>query len=93
MKAPYARLTGLSRLSLPPRSERLRHEVEHGFARRWSPQQIAARLKVAFPKDLEMCVSHETICQSLLCDGVRRCVRNRPNACVHDELNGNRWVG
>jgi IS30 family transposase len=48
---------------------RLRCEVERCLAQRWSPQQIAARLRVAFPDDLEMRVSHETIYQSLFVQG------------------------
>ena len=46
-------------------SPRLRAEVERRLAQRWSPQQIAARLRVDFPDDPEMRVSHETIYQSL----------------------------
>jgi IS30 family transposase len=46
-------------------SPRLRQEVEHRLALRWSPQQIAARLVVDFPDDAQMRVSHETIYQSL----------------------------
>lgn len=38
---------------------RLRVEVERGLTRRWSPQQIAARLRHDFPGDLEMRVSHD----------------------------------
>ena len=40
---------------------RLRAEVERGLKRRWSPQQITARLVRDFPDDPEMRVSHETI--------------------------------
>jgi IS30 family transposase len=40
-------------------------EVEKGLEREWSPQQISARLRVEFPDDLEMRISHETIYQSL----------------------------
>jgi transposase, IS30 family len=40
---------------------RLRAEVEATLDKRWSPQQISARLVVEFPDDLEMRVSHETI--------------------------------
>ena len=44
---------------------RLRAEVERRLLERWSPQQIAARLRLDFPDDPEMRVSHETIYQSL----------------------------
>lgn len=44
---------------------RLRHEVQARLKRRDSPEQIAGRLKVDFPDDLEMRVSAETIYQSL----------------------------
>jgi len=47
------------------RCPRLRQEVEAGLARRWSPQQISARLKLDHPEDPEMRISHETIYQSL----------------------------
>ena len=62
---------------------RLRVEVERGLTRRWSPQQIAARLRHDFPDDLEMRVSHETIYQSLFVQGrgalraaLTRCLRS-----------------
>lgn len=62
---------------------RLRREVERGLKRRWSPQQIAARLILEFPNDLEMRVSHETIYQSLFVQGrgalgqeLTRCLRS-----------------
>jgi IS30 family transposase len=47
------------------RCPRLRAEVERRLAERWSPQQIAARLRLDFPDDPEMRVSHEVIYQSL----------------------------
>jgi IS30 family transposase len=47
------------------RLPRLRGEVEAGLLRRWSPQQISARLKVDYPHDPELRISHETIYQSL----------------------------
>jgi IS30 family transposase len=47
------------------RSPRLRAAVEAGLGRRWSPQQISARLKIEYPEDPEMQISHETIYQSL----------------------------
>src|SRR5437660_1753750 len=39
--------------------------VEEGLERRWSPQQISARLKLDHPDDQGMRISHETIYQSL----------------------------
>jgi IS30 family transposase len=39
--------------------------VEAGLGERWSPQQISAKLRVDFPDDLEMRISHETIYLSL----------------------------
>jgi IS30 family transposase len=44
---------------------RLRARVEGLLTERWSPQQIAARLRLEFPDDPGMQVSHETIYQSL----------------------------
>jgi transposase, IS30 family len=44
---------------------RLREEVQTALKRRESPEQIAGRLKIDFPDDLEMRVSAETIYQSL----------------------------
>jgi IS30 family transposase len=45
--------------------ERLRAVVEDRLEQRWSPQQIAGWLPLAFPEDPEMRVSHETIYLSL----------------------------
>ncbi len=44
---------------------RLRAIVEDRLAHRWSPEQVAAWLRRAYPDDLEMRVSHETIYLSL----------------------------
>src|SRR6266699_774366 len=44
---------------------RLREAVERKLELRWSPQQIAAWLALAYPDDPEMRVSHETIYLSL----------------------------
>jgi IS30 family transposase len=44
---------------------RLREIVERDLERRYSPEQIAGRLRVQFPDDPEMWVSTETIYQSL----------------------------
>ena len=40
-------------------------EIERGLERGWSPQQISARLRVEFPDDPRMRISHETIYLSL----------------------------
>jgi IS30 family transposase len=49
--------------------------------KRWSPQQISARLMVEFPDDLEMRVSHETIYQSLFVQS-RGALRKELAACL-----------
>ena len=64
------------------RNRRLRRLVEGYLARRWSPQQIARRLRHDHPDEPEMWVSHETIYQSLFVQGrgalraeLARCLR------------------
>jgi IS30 family transposase len=47
----------------------LADEVAAGLAQRWSPCQIATRLRRDHPEDPEMRVSHETIYTSLYCQG------------------------
>jgi transposase, IS30 family len=46
-------------------SARLVAAVEEGLRRRWSPQQISARLRLDHPAEKGMRISHETIYQSL----------------------------
>jgi IS30 family transposase len=69
-RAGRAEVRALERARRPKRAKlascpRLRAEVERRLVERWSPQQIAARLRLDFPEDPEMRVSHETIYQSL----------------------------
>ena len=47
----------------------LRGWVQGKLERRWSPEQISARLAAEFPGRAEMRVSHETIYQSLYVQG------------------------
>ena len=57
-----ARRPKRGKLSVSPR---LLAAVEAGLERRWSPQQISARLRLDYPDDVRMRVSHETIYRSL----------------------------
>lgn len=60
---------------------RLRDVVEAMLVLRWSPQQISARLKLEFPDDLSMRVSHETIYQSLFVQS-RGALRKELTVCL-----------
>jgi len=59
----------------------LRAVVENWLALRWSPQQIARRLRSDYPDDPEMWVSHETIYQSIYVQG-RGALRKELAACL-----------
>jgi len=61
--------------------DRLREVVQDGLTRRRSPRQISARLKLDFPDEPEMRVSHETIYQSLYVQG-RGALRRELAACL-----------
>jgi transposase, IS30 family len=69
--APFAAERRARRLACRPKptklskSPRLLAAVEAGLRKRWSPQQISAKLRIDHPDDLEMRISHETIYLSL----------------------------
>jgi transposase, IS30 family len=63
------------------RDPRLRAEVESLLMLRWSPEQIAARLRHDHPDEPEMWVSHETIYASLFVQG-RGVLRAALTACL-----------
>jgi len=62
-------------------NRRLRQIVERDLARRYSPEQIAGRLRVQFPDRPEMWVSTETIYQSLYVTS-RGALRRELTACL-----------
>jgi IS30 family transposase len=45
------------------------HRKDRAWVRAWSPEQIANRLKLDFPDDVSMRISHEAIYQSLYIEG------------------------
>jgi IS30 family transposase len=69
------------RIAKLARNSRLRAEVERLLGLRWSPEQIAARLRWEHPDDREMRVSHETIYQSLFVQA-RGALRRELHACL-----------
>jgi IS30 family transposase len=60
---------------------RLRRFVEDALGQRWSPQQIARRLRHDHPDEPELWVSHETIYQSLFVQG-RGALRSELTRCL-----------
>ena len=59
----------------------LRAEVQRRLTAKESPEQIAARLRLMFPTDPEMWVSHETIYQSIYVQG-RGALRRELAVCL-----------
>jgi transposase, IS30 family len=62
-------------------NDELRGWVQGKLERKWSPEEISARLKVEFPGRAEMRVSAETIYQSLYVQG-RGALRRELAACL-----------
>jgi IS30 family transposase len=57
------------------------HRADRRWAVAWSPEQISARLRVDFPDDLSMRISHEAIYQSLFVQG-RGALARELTACL-----------
>ncbi len=57
------------------------HRQDRRWALAWSPEQIAHRLKVDFPDDQSMRISHEAIYQSLFIEG-RGALKRELVACL-----------
>src|ERR1041385_9317 len=57
------------------------HRQDRRWAMAWSPEQISARLKIDFPGDESMRISHEAIYQALYVQG-RGALRRELTACL-----------
>ena len=75
------RLAGRPKRSKFSACPRLVAAVEQGLEEGWSPEQISARLRVEYPDDQEMRISHETIYQSLFVQS-RGELRRQLTACL-----------
>jgi IS30 family transposase len=65
----------------PWRGRNKPHRQDRRWASAWSPEQISARLKVDFPDDESMRISHEAIYQALYVQG-RGALRRDLTACL-----------
>ena len=73
--------TTISGPSVPWSGRRHGRRKERRWANAWSPEQIASRLRVDFPYDESMRVSHEAIYQALYVQG-RGALRRDLSACL-----------
>jgi IS30 family transposase len=67
--------------SVPWNGRRRSRRKQRRWARSWSPEQISNRLRLDFPDDESMRVSHEAIYQSLYIQG-RGALRRELTACL-----------
>jgi len=67
--------------SVPWKSRRHGRRQDRRWARAWSPEQIARRLRLDFPEDATMRISHEAIYQALYVQG-RGALRRELTACL-----------
>ena len=67
--------------SVPWKGRRHGPRQDRRWARAWSPMQIARRLRLDFPEDATMRISHEAIYQSLYVQG-RGALRRELTACL-----------
>ena len=82
--AAHRRAAALARRPKTPKlaaRPALRERVVADLERLWSPEQIARRLRVEFPDQPEMRVSHETVYRSLFVQG-RGELRRELTACL-----------
>jgi IS30 family transposase len=66
---------------VPWKGRRQGRRKNRQWARAWSPQQIAQRLRLDFPRDETMRISHEAIYQALYVQG-RGALRRELTACL-----------
>jgi len=66
---------------VPWKKRRQGRRQHRRWARAWSPEQIARRLRLDFPDDITMRISHEAIYQSLYVQG-RGALRRELTACL-----------
>jgi IS30 family transposase len=66
---------------VPWKGRRQGHRKNRQWARAWSPEQIAQRLRLDFPGDETMRISHEAIYQALYVQG-RGALRRELTACL-----------
>lgn len=67
--------------NVPWKNRRHGRRADRRWGTAWSPEQISARLKVEFPDDESMRISHEAIYQSLFVQG-RGALRRDLTACL-----------